>query len=144
MTNQIDAIDLLLSEHRSIETLVDQFDAAEDPVQIRALFGELVARLTAHEAIEQQVVFPAYRQAIEQSGDDAVEHRLGEHEELNQLLAEMRGFDPDDLGFIKRESAFVLEIREHLLREEEGVFARMRELFTPDQLAELGDRARQV
>jgi len=55
-----------------------------------------------------------------------------------------RGFDPDDLGFIKRESAFVLEIREHLLREEEGVFARMRQLFTPEQLIELADRARQV
>jgi len=144
MTNQIDAIDLLLGEHRSIETLVDQFDAAEDPVQIRALFRELVDRLAAHEAIEQEIVFPAYRQAVEASDDDAVEHRLGEHDELNQLLDEMRGFDPDDLGFIKRESAFVLEIREHLLREEEGVFARMRQLFTPEQLIELADRARQV
>ena len=53
----------------------------------------------------------------------------------------MRSLAPDGFSFSKRESAFVLEIKEHFRREEETVFARMRESFSADQLAELADRA---
>ena len=61
--------------------------------------------------------------------------------EMNELLAEMRTLTPDGFSFTKRESAFVLEIKEHFHREEETVFAPMRQTFTADQLAVLGERA---
>ncbi|HEX4983349.1 MAG TPA: hemerythrin domain-containing protein, partial [Ilumatobacteraceae bacterium] len=61
MTNQIDVIDLLLSDHRLIDGLAEQLDAADDPVEIRRLFLRIVEELAAHEAVEQEVVFPAFR-----------------------------------------------------------------------------------
>ena len=141
MTDQIDAIELLLRDHESIEGLVEQLDAADDPAETRRLFLRIVEQLAAHEAVEQQVVFPAFRASLESAGDDTLAHRMGEHEELNELLAEMRSLAPDGFSFSKRESAFVLEIKEHFRREEETVFGRMRESFSADQLAELADRA---
>jgi hemerythrin superfamily protein len=141
MTNQIDAIELLLRDHQSIERLTEQLDAADDPAEIRGLFLRIVEQLAAHEAVEQQVIFPAFRASLESAGDDTLDHRMGEHQELNELLAEMRSLAPDGFSFTKRESAFVLEVREHFRREEETVFARMRESFTADQLAELAERA---
>jgi hypothetical protein len=69
---------------------------------------------------------------------------MGEHEELNELLAEMRSLAPDCFGFTKRGSALLLEIKGHFLREEESVFARMRAAFSADELAELGCRVLEV
>jgi hypothetical protein len=86
------------------------------------------------------VVFPAFGAALEMADDDTLARRMGEHEELNELIAEMRSLAPDCFGFTKRGSALLLEIEGHFLREEETVFARMRDSFSADELAELGSR----
>jgi hemerythrin superfamily protein len=141
MTNRIDVIELLERDHRLIDGLAEQLDTTDDPVEIRHLFMRIVEELSAHEAAEQQVVFPAFRAQFEAAGNDTLAHRLGEHEELNELLAEMRGLAPDCFAFTKRGSALLLEVKGHFLLEEETVFARMRTVLTADELAELGSRA---
>ena len=141
MTQQIDVIDLLVRDHRLIDGLVEQLDAADDPAEIRRLFLRIVEELAAHEAAEQEVVFPAFRAALEVADDGILAHRMGEHEELNELLAEMRGLAPDCFGFTKRGSALLLEVKNHFLCEEESVFANMRAAFSVDELVELGSRA---
>ena len=140
MANQIDVTDLLLRDHRLIDGLAEQLDAADDPAEIRRLYTRIVVELTAHEAAEQEVVFPAFQAALE-NADDTVTNRLGEHEEMNELLAEMRSLAPDCFGFTKRGSALLLEVKAHFLREEESVFERMRATFSADELTELGRRA---
>ena len=122
MTNRIDAIELLLRDHRLIDGLAEQLDATDDPAEIRHLYLRIVEELAAHEAAEQEVVFPAFRATLEAAGDDTVAHRMGEHEEMNELLAEMRSLAPDCFGFTKRGSALLLEVKGHFLREEESVF----------------------
>jgi len=144
MTDQIDAIELLLRDHRSINALAEQLDTVDDPVEIRRLYLGIVEELAAHEAAEQEVVFPAFRAALETADDDTVARRLGEHEELNELLAEMRSLAPDSFEFTKRGSALLLEVKAHFLREEESVFTQMRSTFSADQLAELANRVRAV
>ncbi len=140
MTNQIDAIELLLRDHRLIDGLAEQLDTVDDPAEIRRLYLRIVDELAAHEAAEQQVVFPAFRAALETADEDTLARRMGEHEELNDLLAEMRSLAPDCFGFTSRGSALLLEIKGHFLREEESVFARMRATLSADELAELGSR----
>ena len=141
MTNQIDVIDLLLSDHRLIAGLAEQLEAADDPTEIRGLFLRIVEELSTHEAAEQEVVFPAFRTTCEVADDSTLAHRMGEHEELNGLLVEMRSLAPDCFGFTKRGSALLLEVKSHFEREEESVFADMRAAFSADELAELGSRA---
>ena len=141
MANQTDVIDLLLGDHRLIAGLVEQLEAADDPTEIRRLFLRIVEELAAHEAAEQEVVFPAFRTTCESDGDSTLTHRMGEHEELNGLLVEMRSLAPDCFGFTKRGSALLLEVKSHFEQEEESVFADMRAAFSADELAELGRRA---
>jgi hemerythrin superfamily protein len=140
MTTEIDAIELLLRDHRLIDGLAEQLDTLDDPADIRRLYLRIAEELAAHEAAEHEVVFPAFRAAFEIADDNTVAQRLGEHEELNELVAEMRSLAPDCFGFVKRGSALLLEIRAHFAREEESVFARMRTSFSADELAELGTR----
>jgi hemerythrin superfamily protein len=144
MGTVIDVIDLLERDHRRIEVLIDVLERADDPAVVRRAFLDIVEELAAHEAAEQEVVFPTFRAKVEMSGDTTIAHRMGEHEELNELLAEMRCLAPNGFGFTKRASAFMLDVKAHFLNEEETVFARMRVLLDADDLAELGRRALEV
>ena len=141
MPQQIDVIELLERDHRVIDDLAEQLDAADDPVEIRRLFLRIVEELSAHEAAEQEVLFPAFRASCDAAGDRTLTRRMGEHEELNELLAEMRSLAPTGLAFIKRGSALLLEVKAHFQLEEESVFSRMRAAFDADELADLGRRA---
>ena len=141
MTDPIDAIESLLQDHRLIGGLAEELDRTDDPAEIGRLYQRIVDELSADEAAEQDVVFPAFRAALERSGDHTVADRMGEHEEMNELLAEMRSLAPDGFAFTKRGSAFLLEVEGHFQREEELVFAGMRASFTVDELAELGSQA---
>lgn len=141
MTDPIDVIDLLERDHRLIDGLVEQLDAADDSAEIRHLYLRIVEELSSHEAVEHDVVFPAFHAAFIADGDDTLAHRMGEHEELNEMLAEMSDLAPDCMAFIKRGSALLLELKGHFLIEEETVFSRMRSDFTSEALIELGRRA---
>ncbi|MBI4883599.1 MAG: hemerythrin domain-containing protein [Actinobacteria bacterium] len=139
--DQMDVIDLLERDHRMINQLAAQLEAADDPAEIRSLFLQIGQELAAHEAVEQQVLFPAFRLALATTGDDTLDRRMGEHEEVNELLAEMRILAPDGFGFTKRASALMLEVNSHFQLEEDTVFARMRAAMSTAQLAELTTRA---
>jgi hemerythrin superfamily protein len=141
MTRRLNVIELLERDHRLIDQLAEQLDDTTDPSEIRRLFLRLVEELSAHEAAEQDVLFPAFRSMVEAAGEETVDRRVGEHQELNELLAEMRTLAPDCFAFAKRAGALLMEIKDHFLIEEETVFARMREALDADQLAELGARA---
>ena len=141
MAQQIDVIELLERDHRLINDLVEQLDETEDSDEIRRLYLRIVEELSAHEAVEQQIVFPAFHAAFAADADDTLAHRMGEHEEMNEMLAEMRSLAPDGFAFVKRGSALLLEIKGHFLLEEETVFARMRESFAADELVELANQA---
>jgi hemerythrin superfamily protein len=135
MTEAADVIDVLLADHRVIGKLLDELEAAERPEDIRRLYLRIATELAAHEAAEQEVVFPALAVA---TGSGSGE-RLGEHEEINDLLAEMQQLGPSSFAFTKRAAALVLDLRAHFECEEEYVFPRLRELFPPERLEELAD-----
>jgi hemerythrin superfamily protein len=141
MTTETDAIDLLLHDHRAIDRLAEQLDATDDVAEIARLLDRIVVELTAHEAAEHEVIFPAFRATLGRADDETIERRMGEHEELNDVLAEMQALEPDCFGFVKRASALLLDVRGHFLREEESVFVRMRDSMSDEELADLGSRA---
>jgi hemerythrin superfamily protein len=141
MDNVVDVIELLERDHRKIDALIEELERLDDPASLRQVFFTIVEELAAHEAAEQEVVFPAFGAKVEAAGETTIAHRIGEHEEMNELLEEMRGLAPNGFGFTKRGSALLLDVKAHFLKEEESVFDRMRELLSTDELTELGRRA---
>jgi hemerythrin superfamily protein len=136
----IDVIELLERDHRVIDRLVAELDDADDVATIRQIFLRIVDELSAHEAVEHEVLYPAFEAAVADAGD-VLARRISEHEELNELLDEMRKLAPDGFAFLKRGSALLLEMQGHFLAEEQTVFARMRRELSPEALVELGRRA---
>jgi hypothetical protein len=142
MEHDENLIDLLERDHRRIDGLAEQLDSTTDSDVIRDLYRQIVDALRVHESIEHQVLFPAFHEMLAAGGEDStLSARVGEHEELNSMLAEMAELDCDDYAFIKRGSALLLELEGHFEREEESVFAPMRARIDPDELRRLGERA---
>lgn len=139
---QNDIIEILERDHRRMTDLAERLDTVTDDDEVRDLYRQIVEGLLAHEAIEDQIVFPAYRELVH--GDGPLEARLGEHDELNGLLAEMAELDAHDFAFVKRGSALLLEMERHFELEESSVFAQMRERLSDDELVELAQRAADV
>jgi hemerythrin superfamily protein len=88
MAEPLDVIELLIQDHRVIGQLLEQLGEEKQPDELRLLCLRLVDLLSAHEATEQQAVFPAFRSAVPAGGQEAG-NRLAEHEQINELLAEM-------------------------------------------------------
>lgn len=141
MTTDVDIIEVLERDHQRISDLAERLDSVDDDDEVRALYRQIVDGLLAHEAIEHEVLFPAFRSMLDAEEAAALDERLGEHEELNSLLAEMRDLDAHDFAFVKRGSALLIEIERHFELEEESVFAPMRERLPEEELLELGRRA---
>jgi len=140
MFNEIDLIELLERDHRQIDALAQRLDSVEDPDEIRLLYLQIAEALRTHEAIEQQVLFPAFAELIDPD-DTTLDARVGEHQEVDALLMEMGYFDSADFAFMKRASALLLDLEGHFAREEETVFTLMREQTTREQRLELGRQA---
>lgn len=136
MAQTKDVIEQLVDDHRLMDRLLGRLDDEDDPTELRRLFLKLGEILAGHEAIEQHVLFPALGAAGGHSHD-----QMDEHEEINQLLDEMRGLSAVGMGFRKRACAVVLELREHFAAEEEYVFPRVRALLSCDELEALGAQA---
>jgi hemerythrin superfamily protein len=136
-----DVVDLLREDHRRLEGLLERLDREQDPSQLRAIYLQIVGELAAHEACEQQVVFPALRASVPAAGSDVIAC-LGEHEEINSLIDEMVALDPSGFAFMKRASALRIELSAHFCEEEDEVFDRLRTAFEPAELADLARRAR--
>lgn len=136
-----DIIEILERDHRRISDLAERLDSVTDADEITDLYRQIVDGLMAHEEIENRVLFPAYREMLHADRPARLEERIGEHDELNDLLAEMHDFDARDFAFVKRGSALLLEIERHFELEEGSVFAQMREQLPKEQLIELGRRA---
>jgi hemerythrin superfamily protein len=143
MTESHDVIQLLTEDHRAIVGLAERLDAAEDPTVVKDLFLHVVERLAAHEAAETQVLFPAVR-ASSPAGAGEATSRMNEHDEINELLAEMRSLPPDGLAFAKRASALLLDIQNHFQAEEDDLFPRLTAAMQPIELFRLGAEVHRV
>ena len=69
--------------------------AASDPIEIRGLYLRLVEELSAHEAAEQQVLYPAFREKFAASSDDTLAHRMGDDAVRTRSFHELQACESD-------------------------------------------------
>jgi hemerythrin superfamily protein len=137
----IDVIRMLEHDHQVIRDLARELDTVDDPVVVAGLYARIVEELLAHEEAEQELVFPALAAAPRSDTVPMLDRRVGEHDELNCMLREMKELDPSGFAFAKRGSALLLELEGHFEREEQTVFAQLRALVPEAELISMGERA---
>jgi hemerythrin superfamily protein len=131
----IDAVKLLVDQHRRMEKLLAQVLDEEAEEKRKALFEQVGDELTVHIKSEEDVFYPAVNAA--RTEDDLLES-LEEHLSLKRLLADLLTLDLSDKTFEPKFKVLKEQAEHHHKEEEEHLFPVVRKLLDESQRAALG------
>ena len=133
----MDAIDLLLRQHREMEKAFAHVLESNDEATKKALFAEIADQLTTHITAEEQVFYPAVR--VKRTEDILLES-LEEHLSLKRLLADLLELQPSSQTFEPKFKVLKEQAEHHHQEEEENLFPKVKKLLDGDQRESLGEQ----
>jgi hypothetical protein len=122
-----DALALLKADHRKVEDLFEKFESARGSERKAALAKEICTELMIHATIEEEIFYPACKEAVD---EDQMDEAYVEHDGAKVMIAELLGSNPDQPFYDAKMTVLSEEIKHHVKEEErpgEGVFAQARE-----------------
>jgi hemerythrin superfamily protein len=136
----MDAITLLKRDHKTVEGLFRRFEKAGDRATKtkRNVVDQIIEELAVHAAIEEQVFYPAVRDASEELNDTVLES-LEEHHVVKWTLSELDGMDPEHERFDAKVTVLIESVRHHVKEEEGELFPKVREAMSRKELSDLGE-----
>ena len=137
----MDAITLLKNDHKAVERLFKQFEKAEkaDDDETKAkVVDQIIEELSVHAAIEEQVFYPAIREAVPETEDDVLEG-LEEHHIVKWTLSELEALTPADERFDPKVTVLIESVRHHVEEEEGELFPDVRKALGRKRLGQIGE-----
>lgn len=135
----MDAITLLKNDHKTVKRLFRQFEKLSDGAnrQRRAVVDKIIQELSIHAAIEEQLFYPAVREAVAGTEDHVLES-LEEHHVVKWLLSELEDLEPDAERFKAKVTVLIESVEHHADEEEQDLFPKVRKALGRNALADLG------
>jgi hemerythrin superfamily protein len=128
-----DAIQLLESQHRSVERLFQSIENKSGK-EAHAAVLEIIDQLTVHTHIEERHLYPAVRTSeSEELIDDAYE----DHREVKEVCLHLLEIGPDDPDYSAKLEELQGLFEEHVSIEESELFPMARDLLEEDRLSAL-------
>jgi hemerythrin-like domain-containing protein len=134
-----DAIALLKQDHEKVRGLLGQLENATG-ARRSTLLTQVEHELKIHTTIEEEIFYPAYRDAARKKEDKKLYFEaLEEHHVVDLVMPEVSdGTTPEEL---KAKAKVLKDIVEHHADEEEKeMFPRARKALEREELRELGER----
>ena len=137
-----DAIALLKKDHEKVRGLLGQLEKSSGERHDK-LLAQVEQELKVHTQIEEEIFYPAYRDATEKKSDrklyfEAVE----EHHVVDMVMPEAN--DGGSTEELQAKAKVLKDLVEHHADEEEKeMFPRARKALDREELLELGERIRQ-
>ena len=141
----MDAIQLIRRDHRTIEQLFKAFERGAEDVETRGRVArEIIRELSVHAGIEQQLVYPALRDAGRER--DVLE-ALEEHHAAKVTLAELDAMPASGERFVAKMKVVFTSVRAHIEDEERELLPALEKALDASARQELGEaleKARRV
>ncbi len=137
----MDAVTLLKKDHRTVEDLFKRFEKLGDRARKgkQDVVERIIKELSVHAAIEEAVLYPSIRTAVEDREiDELVLESLEEHHIVKWTLSELEGMSPDHERFDAKVTVLITSVRHHVDEEEQELFPKMAKAFGKERLNELG------
>lgn len=140
----MDAITLLTDDHKKVKALLAELAGTTNRAEKTRteLLARIAKELKVHTTIEEEIFYPAFKQAGEKSDDAKLffeameEHRAAGDLVLPDLLK--TSVTTDQFG--GRAKVLKELVEHHADEEEKEMFPRAKALLGKDALVELGDR----
>jgi hemerythrin superfamily protein len=119
-----DAIKLLSTDHAEVKQLFAQYeqlvDDEADDEERQALAEQICTMLTVHAAIEEEIFYPAAREALDEQ--DLLDEAEVEHASAKDLIAQIQEMDPDEELYDAKVKVLGEYIAHHVKEEETEMF----------------------
>ena len=137
-TKTEDAIAMLTADHKKVKALFKEFEKLKEndgSADKKAAIVERVCdALKVHAEIEEEIFYPAVREAIEDGA--LMDEALVEHAGAKDLVAQLEEMDPDDDLYDAKVTVLGEQIDHHVKEEEDDMFVRAKKAKV--NTAELG------
>lgn len=144
MAKQKNALDLLQEDHDKVKHLLERLEGTSERGKKtrEKLIEDIHRELEAHTAIEEEIFYPAIREAADDhEGEEMHFEFLEEHHLAGEVeMPRAMELDAESIDFTARCVVLKELVFHHIGEEEERMFPRARELFEEDELMELGAR----
>lgn len=139
-----DALHLLAEDHKKVIEMFDEFEQMKtkgdtDDEAKQLLVETACAELTIHAQVEEEVFYPAARDAIEDM--DLLDEAEVEHASARQLITELAAMQPDDDLYDAKFTVLGEYVKHHIHEEEKQLFPKLKK--SDMDLDELGEEIRQ-
>ena len=136
----MDALTMLKNDHDKMKKLLNELESTtERGVKSREeLFATIKGELTVHEAIEEEIFYPALKE--HPKAKDIVLEAYEEHHVVDNVMAELEGLDVTDETWGAKATVMKENVEHHMEEEESEMFKQARQVFERDELEQLGER----
>jgi iron-sulfur cluster repair protein YtfE (RIC family) len=136
----MNAFELLKQDHKKVSGIFEELEpTTERGIKTREeLFARLKQELDIHARIEEEIFYPAIKEAKETR--DITLEAYEEHNVVKQLLAELDELPKSDETWGAKLKVLKENVEHHVEEEEGEMFTGAREVLSPEQIEELGTR----
>ena len=137
----MDAIKLLKNDHRQVEKIFSQIEKGNGNRE--QLFRELANELTVHAEIEEQLFYPAVKNA--KQTHDLVLESFEEHKQVKLVLADLDKADKTTEHWLAGLKVLMEDVQHHVGEEEKEFFPKVDDkVLSRQELEDLGTRMEEM
>ncbi len=134
-----DAIDLLKQDHDKVEKSFKEFEKLDpEEESTLELVKETCEDLKVHTTLEEEIFYPAAREAIDD--EDLLNEAAVEHETAKMLIEQLENMEADDPNYRATFTVLGEYVRHHVKEEEGELFPAVKKSGL--DLAALGEQMR--
>jgi iron-sulfur cluster repair protein YtfE (RIC family) len=136
----VNALTLLKDDHAKVKKMLNDLDETTERAEKTRTEGlaKLKAELTIHEAIEEEIFYPALKQHAE--AKDIVLEAYEEHDVVDTIMSEIEKTSTEDETWGAKFTVMKENLEHHIEEEEGEMFKKARDVFDEATLEELGER----
>ena len=145
-TRTPDAIALLKKDHEKVRDLLGDLEksAMHGGPKAEKLVTQIDTELKIHTTIEEEIFYPAYREAVRSKEDKQLYFEAKEeHHVVDLVLPEVNDGEKGGEEFAAKAKVLKELVEHHAGEEEKEMFPKARKVFSRTELQDLGDRMAQ-
>ena len=135
-----DALALLVEDHKNVKKMFKDFEKLKESEGSEhakaALVEKICTELTIHAQVEEEILYPAVRGAIDD--DDLMDEADVEHAEAKELISQLQGMKPGDDHYDAKVTVLGENIEHHVEEEEGEMFPKAKKAKL--DMGELGEQ----
>jgi len=142
-STQKDAVAILKEDHARVRKLLGQLAKTSEKAASKRtqLLSTIEEELKTHTQIEEDVFYPAFRDAADRSEDRKLYYEaVEEHHVVDLVLPELKGTGTESEQFAAKAKVLKDVVEHHAEEEETEMFPRARKLMGRAELERLGGK----